>query len=749
MKTTICIITFITVILFSSCLTDEKKRCYNLDFEQSIDGYPTDWTNNTYPGYEIRMDSIITYHGKFSVSIENKGGDPAYNTWGFTIPDIYEGKQITLAGYIKTENVTDGYAGLWMRIDPQIGFDNMHQRGITGTTDWTRYEITLNMKPSKTKQTVVGGILVGKGKMWLDNLSITIDGKKINRLKPRIFKKIEKYNESDNEFDSGSNITLHSFDNQLSANLALLGKIWGFLKYHHPSIARGDYNWDYELFRFLPDYLKIKNNEERDQILLRWINKYGNVPVCRTCEATPSDAILKPDLSWFEKGDINPDLKNKIEKIYLNRYQGEKYYVRTTLVGNTEFCHENAYSRMQYPDTGFRLLALFKYWNTIQYFFPYKYLCEKEWNEILKEYIPLFISAKNELEYEQAVLLIIGEINDTHGGAMNEFNEIAAWRGWHFAPYRVQFVENKLVVVDYDPEFTQKSKLRIGDIITHINGKSIELIVDSIKRFYPSSNKRSMLRDISRDLLRSNNRFADIKYISSGHNKQERLPLSSDMLNLYTMDSKKNNTSPCYKLIDENIGYVTLASIKDEDVIRIKKKFIHTKGIIIDIRNYPSAFVIYSLGAYFVSSHTPFFRASTPNINNPGEFTMERVDGILKIGDTYHGKLVVLVNEETQSAAEFTAMALRAGSNTTIIGSQTAGADGNISEIVLPGGIKTIFSAVGIYYPNGKETQRIGIIPDLVVEPTINGIKRGKDEVLEKAIEIISSNKVKANQEAN
>lgn len=740
MRIIIGILLFILIVLSCSCLTDEKRN-YNLDFEQVSNGYPTGWINSGYSDYVIGIDSTTTYHGNFSVSIEYSGSNPGYKTWGLRIPDIYNGKQITLSGYIKTENVTDGYAGLWMRIDPQIGLNNMHQKGITGSTDWTRYEITLDMKPSKTKQTVVGGILVGKGKMWLDNLSITIDGKKIKYLKPRIFKAIEKYNESDNEFDSGSRITLHYTDNQTLANLALLGKIWGFLKYHHPSIARGDYNWDYELFRILPEYLKIRNNEERDHLLLRWIKQYGSIPVCRTCETTPSDAILKPDLSWFENGDIDSDLRNKIREIYLNRYQGEKYYIRTTLVGNPEFCHENAYSRMDYPDTGFRLLALFKYWTIIQYFYPYKYLTGKDWNKVLDEYIPLFISAKNELEYEQAVLSIATEIDDSHGGAMQEFNKIAAWRGVNFAPYIVKFVENKLVVVDYYPEYTQGEKLKIGDIITHINGKSIEFIVDSLKRYYPSSNKKSMLRNISGDLLRSNNKYVDIIYISSGKTRHERLNLSSNMLDLYTMVYRKINSSPSHRLINGSIGYVTLASIKEEDLVDIMKMFSHTKGIIIDIRNYPSAFVPYSLGAYFISKYTPFFRSSTPNINNPGEFTLERADGIIKVGNTYKGKLVVLVNEETQSMAEFTAMALRAGCNTTIIGSQTAGADGNISEVVLPGGIRTNFSALGIYYPDGKETQQVGIIPDLVIEPTINGIKSGKDEILEKAISLISEGK--------
>jgi C-terminal processing protease CtpA/Prc len=50
-----------------------------------------------------------------------------------------------------------------------------------------------------------------------------------------------------------------------------------------------------------------------------------------------------------------------------------------------------------------------------------------------------------------------------------------------------------------------------------------------------------------------------------------------------------------------------------------------------------------------------------------------------------------------------------------------------------------LISGIGIYYPDGTETQRIGIVPDVVVKPTIEGIKKNRDEVLEKAIELINN----------
>jgi len=74
--------------------------------------------------------------------------------------------------------------------------------------------------------------------------------------------------------------------------------------------------------------------------------------------------------------------------------------------------------------------------------------------------------------------------------------------------------------------------------------------------------------------------------------------------------------------------------------------------------------------------------------------------------------------------------------NTVIVGSQTAGADGNITGFKFSQNIQTGFTSLGTFYPDGTETQRIGIVPDSFVYITAEGIRHGRDEVLEKALEI-------------
>ena len=95
-------------------------------------------------------------------------------------------------------------------------------------------------------------------------------------------------------------------------------------------------------------------------------------------------------------------------------------------------------------------------------------------------------------------------------------------------------------------------------------------------------------------------------------------------------------------------------------------------------------------------------------------------------------------------------MALRATPNAIVMGSTTAGADGDISGIPLPGGLSSLISGLGVFYPDKKPTQRIGIVPDIVVKPTIVGIRAGRDEVLDAAIhQILSTSSVGSGQVHN
>jgi S1-C subfamily serine protease len=94
------------------------------------------------------------------------------------------------------------------------------------------------------------------------------------------------------------------------------------------------------------------------------------------------------------------------------------------------------------------------------------------------------------LEYELAAIQVIGEVNDTHANLWGGKDKVEELRGWMYAPFKAQFIGNKLVVTDYfNPELKDSAGLEIGDIITHINGKRIEYLVDSLRKYYRHQTK--------------------------------------------------------------------------------------------------------------------------------------------------------------------------------------------------------------------------------------------------------------------
>jgi erythromycin esterase-like protein len=106
-------------------------------------------------------------------------GGPNFGVATTTLPVKFAaGKRIYLSGYIKTEGVKSGYAGLWCRVDGVSGIlalDIMQGHGVIGTTEWKRYTIELPVA-ANAKNINFGTILTGDGTAWFDKLSVELDG---------------------------------------------------------------------------------------------------------------------------------------------------------------------------------------------------------------------------------------------------------------------------------------------------------------------------------------------------------------------------------------------------------------------------------------------------------------------------------------------------------------------------------------------------------------------------------------------
>ena len=100
----------------------------------------------------------------------------------------------------------------------------------------------------------------------------------------------------------------------------------------------------------------------------------------------------------------------------------------------------------------------------------------------------------------------------------------------------------------------------------------------------------------------------------------------------------------------------------------------------------------------------------------------------------YHGKTVMLMDERSLSQAEHTGLFFEAANHTVFVGSPTMGANGDVTAVTLAGDVTVYFTGQSVRHADGRQLQRVGLQPDIMVRPTVKGIQSGHDEVLERAL---------------
>jgi hypothetical protein len=165
--------------------TEPAAETLNLGFEVVTNARPDGWGYFGGSGYTLFSDAEVVHGGERSLRLQYMGNDN-FGTARRTLPVAdARGKTVRYSGWIRTDAVeptalaADPWAGLWMRVDGPggtvLGFDNMQDRGPSGTTGWQRFEIVLDV-PLEVTAIYIGTLMSGSGRSWFDDLEITLDG---------------------------------------------------------------------------------------------------------------------------------------------------------------------------------------------------------------------------------------------------------------------------------------------------------------------------------------------------------------------------------------------------------------------------------------------------------------------------------------------------------------------------------------------------------------------------------------------
>ncbi|WP_188686849.1 S41 family peptidase [Rufibacter glacialis] len=557
--------------------------------------------------------------------------------------------------------------------------------------------------------------------------------------------------------------------------------IWGLLKYQHPALATGKVSADSLFLRYLPLVDSAQTQKQANSVYQALLKEVGPSPLAKVDKVRdhPKGTLLVQNLNdhWYTRSKfLNSNNRKQLENIFQRRYTAEPHQyvtIRNNPYGGT-LPNEPKYvfpekENLPYP---MRMLALAKMKAAIDYLFPYKYLMDESWETAIAQAIPLFAQCPSRQEYERLLLTLNAKLNDTQGYSF--FRQLhhkdKIFKNSYYPPFDYQVVEEKILVTGIiDPALCRRSNIKVGDVLGSLDDIALTEWVKALGAVLSVSNQQALWHRVGeygdnflfrsedavmkvhlqrgQDTLQTTLRLMDptdpakAKLID-GYFKKKQAPGKKRVgLEMVSKDIYR------FKAHDTN-RYIENASEEREAVIMdsLFRIAVKGKGIIFDMRGEPdnSDFVFLDVFRKFGRGNSYFARYYLMNAGTVGTYkllTQPEVyypTTVTPEGYAYDGKVVILVNGATQGVGEWLTMNLQhMFPNSITLGEQTAGADGDLKRLNLPGNYVMEFSGNAIFYPNQRPTQRTGVKVDLTVKPTLKNTLAKKDDQLLKALEII------------
>ena len=406
---------------------------------------------------------------------------------------------------------------------------------------------------------------------------------------------------------------------------------------------------------------------------------------------------------------------------------------------------DRPYSEMEFPDSEYRLLSLFRFWNVIHYFFPYKHLQDEPWDNVLRRHIERFEACRNALDYQRAAAELAAEVKDTHVGVRGA-DRLEEATGTYVPGVMVKWIENRPVVTAVMDESTG---LKVGDVIETLDGEFIRGRLDSLKRRLAASTEQSLQGRVHQMLLlgAKDSRVKVGVVGESGVRREVEAARSISVMDPRFMQFRERG-GPVVKILPSGYGYVDLDRLQVGEVDSMFESIKGTPAVIFDMRGYPNgtAWAIaprltekqnVTAALFSRPIHEGPAMANGNGLEGTSYAFEQKFDG--RKEGVYKGRVVMLINDDAISQSEHTCLYFEAATDVTFIGTPTTGANGDVTLMVLPGNLTVSFTGHNVRHGDGRQLQRVGIQPHIRAAPTIAGIRAGRDEILEAAVDFLQS----------
>lgn len=524
-------------------------------------------------------------------------------------------------------------------------------------------------------------------------------------------------------------------------DIALFCKVWGYLKYH------SDFKDSFSYFdEFILTNIKQSSDINQDLLNKLIVDAYGK-QLKKKVKAHDNFLYKTCNDSWITDNNFEPDLLKKLENY--------AHYTRNKVVDgtyNSSLKIDDYATFSDFKSISTKYLALFKLWNVVEYFYPQKWNMSVKWNDVLDK------ALINGLENEDILIKLekmVSFMNDSHVLLLD-----LDYQKWYYGnnnfsvfPLHIELVDNKLYFIN-SYELDSLETLSGHEVVSY-NGFLPEELIQLNKNLVSGSNLNSRNSIIENKINQSINHPAlgdttcTIR-ITEGEKvitkSFQRIIVDYTAVNNYA-DNIENSSEILRK---NKILYINL--IDKVNFRKELKKYLNDDYVLIDLRGYcksDASNIAKTLSkkprivAKF-NYNDPMFPGRYLEGTEVNYFMENKFTTLLKAVFSIKGKIfftkplpfkgtfIVLIDENSISYSETVGMILKAyNEDIKFVGRNSAGANGNVSSVKLPGNLIFQFTNLDFRFPDNAHIQGQGIIPDLFVKKEVGYSSRGKDEILE------------------
>ncbi|HEY7216615.1 MAG TPA: S41 family peptidase [Thermoanaerobaculia bacterium] len=382
-------------------------------------------------------------------------------------------------------------------------------------------------------------------------------------------------------------------------------------------------------------------------------------------------------------------------------------------------------------DRASRLADVVLAWNVFQHFYPYFDVVQADWPAELRRALAAAATDADERAFLITLRRLVAALHDGHGNVTLSSQEAAG-----ALPLLWDVVAGGLTVTQVAGG---AGELRPGDEVLAIDGRPARQVLAAEEALASAATEGWRRRRALTRLL--GGKRGEAVRLDARHPGGAAFTVNvTRSLSLYGEGSLREARPEKIAEVKPGIFYVDLDRISDDDFRSALDRLAAAQGIVFDLRGYPRNLSMIVI-AHLTDRPVTSARWAVPVVTRPDRqgWEWESSDWSVQPAEPrLAGKIAFVSDGRTISYGETYLGIVEHYRLAEIVGAPTAGTNGNINPFTLPGGYRVVWTGMRVLKHDGSRHHGIGIRPTVPVSRTLQSVAAGRDELLEKAIEVVS-----------